>query len=301
MYAIAGATGNTGNVIAAKLLAAGEKVRAIGRDASRLAPLAQQGAEPFIADVTDAAALTKAFAGARAVYVMIPPNAATPDAPAYQERVSDAAAAAISKTGVEYAVLLSSVGGDKPDRTGPVVGLHNFEQKLSAIGPLNAFFLRAGYFMQNLLPQANVIRQFGSVAGPLRGDLRVPMIAAADIGNFAAEVLLKLAFTGKIASELLGQRDLCYNEAARIIGKAIGKPDLGYIQLPAERLKPMMIQMGMSGSAASLLLEMSDALNTGYMKALEARSPANTTSTPFEQFVDNQFVPLYKGQGAAAS
>ncbi|MDE3180418.1 MAG: NmrA family NAD(P)-binding protein [Acidobacteriota bacterium] len=300
MYAIIGATGNTGGVIAEKLLAAGQKVRAIGRNAARLAPLVQKGAEPFVADVTDAEALAKAFAGANAVYVMIPPNLASPDVAAYQERVSDAASAAISKAGVEYAVLLSSVGGDKSDRTGPVVGLHNFEQKLSAVGPLKALFVRAGYFMENVLPQAGVIRQFGSAAGPLRGDLSIPMIASRDIGDYAAKALLRLDFSGKAAKELLGQRDLNYNEATKIIGDAIGKPGLAYMQAPRAQLKPVLMQMGMSESQASLLLEMSDALNSGYMAALEPRSAANTTPTSFEQFVADVFVPLFKGKGAGA-
>jgi uncharacterized protein YbjT (DUF2867 family) len=83
MYAITGATGNTGSAIAAKLLARGEKVRVIGRDASRLAGFVQKGAEAFVADVTDAAALTKAFTCAKAVYAMIPPNVAAPDVSAY--------------------------------------------------------------------------------------------------------------------------------------------------------------------------------------------------------------------------
>ena len=73
MYAIIGASGNTGNVIAQKLLAHGEKVRAIGRDATRLAGLVQKGAEAFVAGVTDVEALTQAFRGAKAVYLMIPP------------------------------------------------------------------------------------------------------------------------------------------------------------------------------------------------------------------------------------
>ncbi len=59
MYVITGATGNTGSVIAERLLAAGEKVRVVGRDPKRLEKLTGKGAEPFIADVTDAGALTK--------------------------------------------------------------------------------------------------------------------------------------------------------------------------------------------------------------------------------------------------
>lgn len=74
MYVITGATGNTGSVVAKRLLAQGEKVRVIGRNTERLQPLAKAAAEPFVADLTDVAALTKAFTGAEAVYVMIPPD-----------------------------------------------------------------------------------------------------------------------------------------------------------------------------------------------------------------------------------
>ena len=98
MYVVTGATGNTGNVIAEKLLASGGKVRAVGRDAKRLEPLTRKGAEAFVADLTDAGALSKAFSGAKAVYAMIPPDMSSQDYRAYQERVSDALATAITKS-----------------------------------------------------------------------------------------------------------------------------------------------------------------------------------------------------------
>jgi len=300
MYAITGATGNTGSVIAAKLLGRGEKVRAIGRDASRLGGLMQKGAETFVADVTDAGALTKAFSGAKAVYAMIPPNPAAPDVSSYQERVSDALVAAIRNSGVGHAVVLSSVGADKPEKTGPVVGLHNLEQKLSSVASLNALYIRAGYFMQNLLPQIGVIKNFGVVGGPLRADLAVAMIATRDIGDRAAEELLRLSFTGKQARELLGPRDVTYREAATVIGKAIGNPNLNYMQLPPQQLKPALLQLGMSSSMADLLLEMSEALNSGYMAPLEPRSARNTTPTTIETFVAEEFVPRFTGKAAGS-
>jgi uncharacterized protein YbjT (DUF2867 family) len=298
MYAITGATGNTGSVIATKLLARGEKVRVIGRDASRLGGFVQKGAEAFVADVTDAAALTKAFGGAEAVYAMIPPNPSAPDVNGYQERVSDALVRAITNAGVGHAVVLSSVGADKPKKTGPVVGLHNLEQKLSSVGALNALFIRAGYFMQNLLPQIAVIQNFGVLGGPLRVDLPVAMIAARDIGDWAAEQLVRLSFVGKQARELLGQRDLTYREVASVIGKAIGKPSLTYTQLPPQQIKPTLLQLGMSSSMADLLLEMSDALNSGYMAPLEPRSAQNTTPTTIETFVAEEFVPRFTRKGS---
>jgi len=300
MYAITGATGNTGSAIAAKLLARGEKVRVIGRNAGRLAGFVRKGAEACVVDVTEAAALAKAFTGAKAVYAMIPPNPAASDVSAYQEEVSDALLSAITQSGVGYAVVLSSVGADKPNKTGPVVGLHNLEQKLSSIAGLNALYIRAGYFMENTLAQIGVIRSFGLLGGPLRADLPLAMIATGDIGDRAAEELLRLSFTGKQARELLGQRDLTYREVAPVIGKAIGKPNLSYSQFPPTLIKPALLQSGMSSSMADLILEMSEALNSGHMAPLEPRSAQNTTPTSFETFVAEVFLPRFKGQAAAS-
>jgi uncharacterized protein YbjT (DUF2867 family) len=300
MIAITGASGNTGGEAARKLLAQGEKVRVIGREPGRLAGLVQKGAEAFAADVTDVDALARAFTGAEAVYALLPPNLSAPDLRAYQERVSDALAAALAKASVTHAVVLSSIGADKPTKTGPVVGLHNFEEKLNGIAGLNAVYLRAGYFMENLLPQVEVIRNFGIVGGPLRADLKVPMIATRDIGSIAADILHARDFSGKHARELLGQRDLAYKEATSVIGKAIGKPELAYAQLPQQQMKPALVQMGMSTSMADALLEMSDSLNSGYMVALELRSATNSTPTSFETFVAEEFVPRFQARAARA-
>jgi uncharacterized protein YbjT (DUF2867 family) len=249
--------------------------------------------------VTDAPALTKAFHKADSAYVMIPPNFATDNYLAYQESVSDAIAAAVEKAGVKNVVALSSVGADKASGTGPVAGLHKLEEKLNRIDGANVLHLRAGYFMENTLPQAGTIRTIGSVVGPLRADLKLPMIATRDIGAAAAEALLQLAFHGKQTRELLGHRDITYNEVAGIIGKAIGKPDLKYLQAPDEQIRAVMIQMGMAANFVGALLEMTAALNRGHMHALEARNAGNTTPTAFEAFVEESFVPAYQHQAAA--
>jgi uncharacterized protein YbjT (DUF2867 family) len=299
MYVVLGASGNTGHIVAKTLLARGQKVRAVGRNASHLQPLAADGAEISIADVTDAAALTKAFQQADAAYVMIPPKPTSNDALAYAERVSDAIVAAAKNSGVSNIVSLSSIGADKPSGTGPVVGLHNLEQKLNRIDAANVLHLRAVYFMENTLPQASAIRAMDCTAGPLRPDLKLPMIATRDIGAAAADALLQLAFRGKQTQELHGQRDLDYTEVTAIIGTAIGKPNLKYVHLTDDQIRPALIQMGMADNFASLLLEMTSALNSGYMRPLERRTARNTTPTPFETFVAESFVSAYQQQAAA--
>jgi uncharacterized protein YbjT (DUF2867 family) len=301
MYVVTGATGHTGQVVAKKLLADGQKVRAISRSSEHLRPLVAEGAEPFVGDLRDQQALTKAFTGARGVYAMIPPSAPpTQSFRAYQDQISDAIAGALAATGVQHAVTLSSFGADKPDKTGPVVGLHNFEQKVNKIDGLNVLHLRAGYFMENTLVQVEIIQAMGIASGPLRPDLKLPMIATRDIGAAAAEDLLRFDFQQKQTRELLGQRDITMAEAAAIIGKAIGKPDLVYKQLPDEQVRTAMIQFGMSPDLANLILEMAAALNSGHMRALEPRSPRNTTPTSFEVFVAEEFVPVYQAKARAA-
>jgi uncharacterized protein YbjT (DUF2867 family) len=299
MYVVLGASGHTGHVVAKTLLARGQKVRVVGRNAEHFRSLTAQGAELSVADATDASALTKAFEGAHSAYVMIPPNPASNDVLSFQDRVGDAIAGAIGKADIQHVVALSSIGADKSSGTGPVLGLHNLEQRLSSVASANVLFLRAGYFMENTLPQAAVIRSLGSMAGPLRRDLKLPMIATRDIGAAAAEALLRREFRGKQTSELLGQRDLDYAEAAAIIGRTIGKSSLGYVQAPDQQLRASMMQMGMSANFVDSLLDMAQALNSGYMKALEARTQANTTPTSFETFVSEEFAPVYQKQMAA--
>jgi uncharacterized protein YbjT (DUF2867 family) len=153
--------------------------------------------------------------------------------------------------------------------------------------------------MENTLPQVGAIRMMGSAAGPVRPDLKLQMIASRDIGMIAAQALLGLAFRGKQTQELHGQRDIDYTEAASIIGNAIGKPNLAYIQTTDSQFKAAVAQIGMSEDMAGLILEMAGAINSGHMRALEPRTASNTTPTRFETFVTETFLPAYQQQAAA--
>ena len=231
---------------------------------------------------------------------MIPPSPTSQDFRSEQRRVAGAIAGALRQAGVKHAVLLSSIGADKDAGTGPVAGLHEFEEILNRIVGLNVVHLRAGYFMENTLAQAAAIHAMGKAAGPVRGDLKLPMIATRDIGKVAADLLVALDFSGKQTRELLGQRDLSMDEATAIISAAIEKPDLRYVELPGEQMQAIFVQMGLSANVAGLIVEMAGALNSGHMRALEQRSSRNTTSTSVETFVAEEFVPAYRGQPQAA-
>jgi uncharacterized protein YbjT (DUF2867 family) len=292
VYAITGATGHTGSQVVHLLLEQKHQVRAFGRSPERLQPLVEAGAEPIVGEMTDPSALRKLFSGARAAYVMIPPTMGTDDFRAFQNQVAETVTDALRQEGVGHVVVLSSVGADKTSGTGPVVGLHGLEQRLAAVQGLNALCLRPGYFMENLLSQAQIIQSMGATAGPVAPDVKLPLIATHDIGVAAGQALLGLHFTGFSTRELLGERDLSMTEAAHIIGQAIGRPDLGYTQLPPDQVRAALTGMGMSANMADLILEMADALNSGHMRPLEERSEHNTTPTPLEQFVQDEFLPL---------
>jgi len=296
MYVILGASGNTGSIIANSLLSKGRKVRVIGRDAGRLQSFVRKGAEAFTANVSDAVALTKAFRGARAAYLMLPPITSRED----QERESDAIARAAKESGLRYAVYLSSYGAQVPEGTGPVAGLHSSEQKLNAVSGLNVLHLRAAYFMENNLEAIGMIHAMGVFGHALLPDLKLPMVATRDVGDFAAHRLLDLDFSGKQTRELLGERDLSMAEATAAIARGIGKAGLRYEQFPYDQVQQALEQMGMPPKKAAVYIEMFRAINAGVLAALEPRSPENTTPTSFDKFVQDVFAPAYRAKAVTA-
>ena len=296
MYVILGASGNSGSIVANFLLSKGEKVRVVGRDVGRLQRFVHKGAEAFTADMSDAAGLTKSFSGARAAYLMLPPITSRED----QERESDAIAKAVKESGLRYAVHLSSYGAHVPQGTGPVAGLHSSEQKLNAISDLNVLHLRAAYFMENNLAAIDMIQGMGMFAHALLPDLKLPMIATRDVGDYAARRLLDLDFPGKQTRELLGERDLSMTEATAVIAHGIGKPDLRYEQSSYDQVQHSLTQIGFSPKKAAVYIEMFQAINAGVLAAQEPRTPENSTPSSFEKFVQDVFLPAYHTKAPAA-
>jgi uncharacterized protein YbjT (DUF2867 family) len=296
MNVILGASGNTGSLIANFLLSKGQKVRVVGRDVRRLQRFVRKGAEALTAEMADAAALSKAFGGARAAYLLLPPITSRDD----QERQSDAIAKAVKDSGLRYAVHLSSYGAHVPEGTGPVTGLHSSEQKLNAISDLNVLHMRAAYFMENNLTAIEMIHGMGLFGHALLPDLKLPMIATRDVGDYAARRLMDLDFSGKETRELLGERDLSMTEATAVIARGIGKSNLRYQQFTYDQVQQVLVQMGMPPEKAAVYIEMFEAINAGLLAAREHRSPENSTPTSFEKFVRDVFVAAYQTQATTA-
>ncbi|AMP99091.1 epimerase [Pedobacter cryoconitis] len=295
MYIVTGSTSNTGSVVAHQLLDAGKKVRVIGRSLEKMAPFLNRGAEAFVAGPTDAQALIQAFKGAKAAWIMLQPNyiADSADFTGYQAQVTDAIAQAITANPLEYAVTLSSWGADLESGSGPVLGLHQMEQVMNTLSIQNLLHLRAGYFMENTLSYLPSILKNGKVSGPFDQNILLPFIATKDVGYMAAKALINLTFKGKLVQELHGQRDLSIREATAMIGNAIGKPGLVYQQNTIQGFKSDLIAAGFSANVVALMEEVVIGINSKHITTSQKRTIASTTSTSFENFLEESFVPAY--------
>jgi uncharacterized protein YbjT (DUF2867 family) len=293
-YVITGATGNTGKPLAHALLDAGKSVRIITRDAAKAQDLVDKGAVLVLGSSTDPAVLNAAFAGATAVYFMIPPNGSAPDFRAYQAAAAQAAAEALQANRVPYAVTLSSVGAHLPEGAGVVQGLQIMESTLNALSETHVLHLRPGYFMENLLGQIGGIKAQGALAAAVNADKPFRMIATQDIAAYAAQRLLALDWSGTgNFQHLIGPGDVSYSEVTGLIGEAIGRSDLAFYQVsPADFHNFITNVWGASTNFADNMVEFTKALNDGRIEE-KARLDALHAPTTIQEFLASTFRYVY--------
>jgi uncharacterized protein YbjT (DUF2867 family) len=293
---ITGATGNIGMALVQRLLQRGVKVRAVARSAGKLAALTAQGAEACVGDIENAAFLAGVFSGADAVFAMIPPHRQTPDVRAQQRRIATSLTEALRAAGVRHAVALSSVGAGLPSGTGPIAGLHEFEEMLKSVAGLSVVALRPAFFMENHLASISLIKSAGILGSAARAGTTQAMIATRDIAAAASEYLLAPTFEGRIVRELLGPRDYAHREVASILGAAVGKADLAYVEFSCEDFRKGLLGAGFSASVADAFVEMYTAFNEGRIQSTVTRTAASTTPTTLETFAREVFAPAYQAQ-----
>lgn len=297
LYVIFGASGHVGGLAAARLLEAGKKVRVVARKADGLRAHAARGAEVATGSVEDPAFVRRALDGAGAALVLVPPPATATGIRAWQDRVAGIVGDALEAARVPRAVALSSIGADVPGGTGPIAGLHVLEERLDRIAGLDALHLRPGYFLENHLGAIGMIRGTGGNGGALRPDLGMAQVATRDIGEVAARRLLALDWKRGEVQELQGERDLTMAEVTTALGKAIGKPELRYVQFPYGDAEKGMVQAGLPAELAALYVEMARAFNEGRARSTQPRSPATTTPTSVERFATEVFAPAWRAAG----
>jgi uncharacterized protein YbjT (DUF2867 family) len=283
-YVILGATGNTGKLITLGLLEKGNAVRIVSRDASKATDLIAKGAQHFAGNADDASLLKKVFVGADAAYVLVAGDTKAADVQAGQIAIVNAIAQGLRGSSVTHVVTLSSVGAHLKAGAGIVQGLQIMEETLDALDGINVLHLRAAYFMENTLGMPAMAKNMGIIGGAQRADLKFSLVATKDIAAAALAHLVALDFNGKSHTYLLGDRDYTFNEIASIYGKAIGKPDLKYVQFPYADAKGAMLGMGFGESYTDKLLELVKGMNEGDLLGDAARKPEYTTPTSIEEF-----------------
>ena len=259
VYAITGITGKVGGIVARTLMAAGLPVRAVVRDADKGRLWAQQGCEVAIASIFDAAGLTEAFSDVDGVFLMTPPDFdPEPGFPKTHEAIA-AVKTAIAAAQPAKMVFLSTVGAQVVEFS----LLNNSkitEEGLRTVS-VPVAFLRAAWFMENAswdveAAKAGVVPSF---LQPI--DHPIPMVATADIGSTAAN-LLRESWTGLRIVELEGPRRYSANDVAGGFAEAVGHP-VRMEPVPRDTWEALFRSQGMKHPLARI--RMIDGFNEGWI------------------------------------
>jgi uncharacterized protein YbjT (DUF2867 family) len=258
MFAVLGASGNTGKVVAETLLRQKKKVRVVLHDAAKGKAWSEAGADVAIADVDEEATIERAFSGAEGVYVLLPPNFGSSQVRVDNNRRANAIAAAVEAAGVQHVVLLSSVGAQQSAGTGPVLGLHDAETIFSR-AKAAVTFVRAAYLMENWGGSLYAVEQ-GVLPTFLVADKPIPQVATRDVGTAAARLLAE-GGSGKRVIELAGPREYSPRDVAAAIERIVGKP-IAVQQAPEEAIAPALMGAGMNAEWARLVEELTRGFNS---------------------------------------
>ena len=263
MYAITGISGRVGGAAAENLLAHGEQIRAIVRNAEKAARWRDRGAEIAVADVDDPNALASAFAGMDGVFLMIPPNFAP--APGLPETRKTLASyhAALAKTLPKKAVYLSSIGAEQSSGLGLITSSHLLEQTLGDL-PIAHAFLRAGWFMENHAWDVTTAKSEGRIFSHLYPlGRKFSLVATADIGKAGADVL-RQEWTGTRYIEVAGPEQYSPNDIARALATALRRP-VEAVAVPRDRWTEFFVGQGMREGRTEPRAEMVDGFNSGWI------------------------------------
>ena len=253
MFVVIGATGNTGSVVVETLLSKKQPVRVIVRSADKGAGWKAKGADVAVASLDEVSALTKAFEGAKGLYLLVPPNYGAEAWLADQRARMDRAAEAVQKSGVDHVVFLSSVGGHLHGGTGPIRAASYGEQVLGCLAK-RLTILRPCYFMDNWAPVIGAAKAQSVLPTFIAPQAKISMIATKDIGRIGAEHLLA-GGRGKQIVELAGPEEYSPNDVAAALSQLLGKPVTAQ-HAPLNAVVPTFKSFGFSDEAAKLFEEM---------------------------------------------
>ncbi len=282
-YVVTGSTGNISKPLTAHLINAGHEVTVVSSNNDKKALIEAAGATAAIGSVDDVDFLTKTFSGADAVYTMVPPRMDAADWKGHIHNVGKNYAAAIKASGVKKVVNLSSIGAHMPEGCGPVTGLHRAEKELDALEGVDVKHLRPAYFFHNLMSNIGLIKHLGIAGGNYGENSTMVMVHPRDIAAAAAEELLNPSFNGKTV-RYIASDERTTNEIAKVLGAAIGKPELPWVNFKDEESLGGMLQAGLSPEVATNYVEMGAAMASGEMAADYNSNKPALSPTKLEDF-----------------
>jgi NAD(P)H dehydrogenase (quinone) len=261
VFAVTGITGNVGAEVARNLLAAGQPVRGVVRDLGKGETWAKRGCDLVEADINNAAALTAAFKGVDGVFMLVPPN--FDPSPDFREARATAAAlrSALDAARPGRVVYLSTIGAQAAQSN--LLTQHSMiEQALRELS-IPITFLRPGWFMENSSWDVAPAARDGVIASFLQPlEKPVPMVATADIGRVAAEII-QTKWNGQRVVELEGPHRVTPNEIAATFASLLGRP-VRIKAVPRETWESLFKSQGMKNPVPRI--RMLDGFNQGWIE-----------------------------------
>ena len=288
MIVITTPTGAIGQQVLQSLLQSGQPLRVIARDPSRLAPQVRRQVDVVQGSHGDGAVVDRAFAGAEAVFWLVPADPRAESVEAAYVDFSRPACAAFKKHGIRRVVGVSALGRGVTEDAGPVSASLKMDDLIASTG-VGYRALTMPSFMDNLLWQVEPIKSQGLFFSPIDGDLRAPTCATRDIAAVAAKLLLDPSWSGQDHLAVLGPEDLSFNEMAAIISDVIGKP-VRFQQIPMAVFRSQLLAGGYSEPMAQAMVDMLDAKTKGLDNA-EPRTSQSSTPTRFRQWCEEVLKP----------
>lgn len=264
MFVVTGVTEQTGSGVAEALLSRRKQVRVVLRDTTQETFWKQKGAEVSVATLKDAQALATALEGAQGAFLMLPPL--PPDAThvlSTQHLHVEALALALKSTPLCHAVLLSSIGAQHAQGTGPLRAFYDAEQRLGALGtPLT--FVRAAFSLEHWARALSTVLQDGVLPSFLSPkENKVPMVAHRDVGEVCARMLLDPVDTHRVV-ELSGPHDLSPKDLAEGLERILRRP-VQLKLLPLHQVPQVFQAHGYSAEQGALYQELYEALHLGLL------------------------------------
>ncbi|MEV0249668.1 NAD(P)H-binding protein [Nocardia sp. NPDC050712] len=292
MIVITAPTGNIGRPLLARLLGS-EELRVIVRDPARLPETVRGQVEVITGSHGDAAVLDRAFDGADAVFWLVPPNSARSPHDGWSG-FTRPAVRALATHGVGHVVGVSALGRGTPvaGEAGLVTASLAMDDLLAGSGVAYRALANPSFF-ENLLEEADSIRDRGVFTDVVAADRKAPLVAVADIAAVAAGLLLDRSWTGVGEVPVLGPRDLSPNDLARIMTEQLGRP-VRYAHQSFDELHTALLGYGLDKEFAQGVVDMKRAKDHG-LDAGVTRTPDTASPTSFEQWCAQTLAPAVSG------